>query len=208
MGLSIAAILSVAAVTAIVAIAIAAVTVTAIAVTPVAIAAVLAIAAVAVVIAVLAARHVNTIEHHAGVGKFVILSQSVDETEGRPWGIVSTADDYRHIGMTGNLQGVGHQSYRSSIEDYVVIVLAQQGDDLPKRLTGKHFGGVGRNRACQQQMEVLIDTGRKNLRLQVVYRHLVTGEQRGDALLTVGHIEKPSQGWLTDVETAEDYLLA
>ena len=128
-----------------------------VAIAAIAVAAVLAVTAVAVVVAVLALRHVDTVEHDAGVRQLLLLRQRVEHADGGLRRVVGTGDIDREVGGTANLQGVGDEADRGRIEDDVVVALLQDIHRTHEVLAGQQLSGVRRHRTCQQQVEVLID---------------------------------------------------
>ena len=110
--------------------------------------------------------------------------------------------------MLTYLQGVGDEADRSRVDEDVVVLLAQMGEDDIQRRAGDELRGVGRNGTGQQQVEVVVDAGRQDLILHLLPGGIVVGEQRGDAVLVVVNLEELCQTRLTDVETNEDGLLA
>ena len=96
---------------------------------------VLAVATVAVVVAVLLLRHVDTVDDDGHVRQLLVGTQSVDQLEAGLRGEVGTAHIYGDVAHTTDLQGIGNQSYRGSIDDDIVVFVAQDLEDLIQRLT-------------------------------------------------------------------------
>ena len=109
--------------------------------------------------------------------------------------------------MLANLEGVGDETDRGGVEDDIVVLLTEEGDDLAEVITGQELGGVGRYRTGQEQVEVIVDTRALDLAHQGLLGDLLQREQIGHALEAVGDAEEAAQGRLADVEAAEDDLL-
>ena len=75
-------------------------------------------------------------------------------------------------------------------------------------LTSQQLRGVGRRRSCQQQVEVIIDARRTDGGAKVCIGNLILDQQLTDTHRAVLQIEQATQGGLTDIQTAEDDLLA
>ena len=110
--------------------------------------------------------------------------------------------------MLANLERIRHQSDRSRIEDHIVIGLTQDIHHIGKVLTRQQLRGVGGHRTSQEQVEVVVDARLLDLALHRQGGDLVHGQQRRHALETVGDTEETAKGGFTDIETAEDDLLA
>ena len=110
--------------------------------------------------------------------------------------------------MLANLKRVGDKTDGGGIEDDVVVVFTEQLYYLSEILTGQEFRGVRRHGTCQQQVEVVVDARCLYLFAKGFLRHLLKGQQRGDALEAVGNTEQATQGRFADVETTKDDLLA
>ena len=117
-------------------IAVVAITVTTIAIAAVTVATIFAVAAIAVVVAVLAARHVDTVEDDTGIGHLAFLGEGVEQAEGGLRRVVGTADEDGEVGMLANLEGIGDQADRGGVEDDIVVLLTEEGDDLAEVITG------------------------------------------------------------------------
>ena len=146
-------VLAVAAIVAVVAI-IAVVAIAAIAVT-----AVLAVAAVAIIIAVLALRHVDTVEHDAGVGQLLLLRQRIEHAQGGFRRVVGTGDIDRQVGGTANLKRIGDEADRGGVEDDVVVTLLQDIHRAHEVVAGQQLRRVRRHWTGQEQVEVVVETG-------------------------------------------------
>jgi hypothetical protein len=82
----------------------------------VAITSVFSVTTIAVIVAILLFRHIHSVKYHTGIGKLLFLDQRVEQCEVSLWRIVSTADETADIRIAGYLQGVGDQSYGSSVD--------------------------------------------------------------------------------------------
>ena len=74
-------------------------------------------------------------------------------------------------------------------------------------LTRQKLGGVWRCRTSQEQIEVLVNARRTDCGVNIRIGYTLLYQQLGDTLSTVFNTEQATQGWLTDIETAEDNLL-
>ena len=139
-------------------VAVVAITIAAIAIATIAIAAIAAIAAVAIVVAVFTLRHIDTIEHDAGVEELAVVGQGIEEADIALRSIVGTADIAVDIGIAGYLEGIGNKTDRSGIEDDIVVISTEDIHDLTEIVAGQQLGGVGRSRSGKKEVEVVVDT--------------------------------------------------
>ena len=201
-------IVAITAIVAVVAITIAAIAIATIAIATIAIAAIAAIAAVAIVVAVFTLRHIDTIEHDAGVEELAVVGQGIEEADIALRSIVGTADIAVDIGIAGYLEGIGNKTDRSGIEDDIVVISTEDIHDLTEIVAGQQLGGVGRSRTGKEKVEVVVDARRTELRTDIGLADFVLGEEIGDTLMAVAELEEATKGGFTNIETAEDYLLA
>ena len=137
---------------------VAVIAVVAIAIATVAIAAIATVATVAIVVAVFTLRHIDTIEHDAGVEELAVVGQGVEEADIALRSIVGTADIAVDIGIAGYLEGIGNKTDRSGIEDDIVVISTEDIHDLTEIVAGQQLGGVGRSRTGKEKVEVVVDT--------------------------------------------------
>ena len=104
--------------------------------------------------------------------------------------VVGTADEDGEVGMLTNLEGIGDEADRGGVEDDIVVLLAEEGDNLTEIITGQELGGVGRYRTGKEQVEVVVDTRALDLAHQSVLSDLLQREQISHALKAVGDAEE------------------
>ena len=107
-----------------------------------AVTAVFTVGAITIVITILTLRHVDTVEHDAGIGQLALLREVVEQCEAGLRCVVGTANEHADIGMGGNLQGVGDKSDGGRIKDNVIVILLQQFDNLAEGVACQELGGM------------------------------------------------------------------
>ena len=146
----------------------------------------------------------DVVEHEGEVGvglAFVHLVEGVEETLVE---FVVSDDKQGVVGQILDDVGVDHQARGSSVENDVVIVFAQLGDEFLEAAVAEQLGGVGRDGAGEDAVDSRVDEVGFDNRVPIVD---LACQQVGEAGV-FARIESASQRAFAQVEVEDDGFLA